>query len=154
MKKLSILLFAVAIASTSWAQSTRSEFEVIRDIFKTEKKAVVAGFLNLSEADANKFWPIYDKYEAERTKIGTERFNLINNYVDKYATLTDAQADELMTKSLGIQKEEMALKKKYYGQIKKSLGATKAASFIQLEDYISLAVRAALYDSLPLVGEK
>ncbi len=154
MKKLSILLFALAVAGTSWAQASRSEFEVIREIFKTEKKAVVAGFLNLSDADANKFWPIYDKYEAERTKIGTDRFNLINNYVEKYATLTDAQADELMTKSLDIQKQEIALKKKYYGQVKKSLGATKAASFTQLEEFISVAVRASLYESLPMVGEK
>ncbi len=73
MKKLMIWVALLLIATAGLAQSARTEFEVIREEFKAEKKAVVAGFMNLSDADATKFWPIYDRYEAERTKIETER---------------------------------------------------------------------------------
>lgn len=82
MKKLMIWVALLLIATAGLAQSARTEFDVIREEFKAEKKALAAGFVNLSDADATKFWPTYDKYETERTKIGTERFDLISNYVE------------------------------------------------------------------------
>jgi hypothetical protein len=154
MKKLVTSVALVLVATLGWAQSARTEFEVIREEFKAEKKAVVAGFMNLSDADAMKFWPVYDKYEAERTKIGTERFNLINRYVEQYNSLNDEQSDELLKKSLSIQKQELDLKNKYYKEVKKSIGASKAMAFIQLEDYISVVIRGFLYESLPLIEVK
>jgi hypothetical protein len=154
MKKLVTSVALVLVATLGWAQSARTEFEVIREEFKAEKKAVVAGFMNLSDADAMKFWPVYDKYEAERTKIGTERFNLINRYVEQFNSLNDEQSDELLKKSLSIQKQELDLKNKYYKEVKKSIGASKAMAFIQLEDYISVVIRGFLYESLPLIEVK
>ena len=154
MKKLVTSVALVLVATLGWAQSARTEFEVIREEFKAEKKAVVAGFMNLSDADALKFWPVYDKYEAERTKIGTERFNLINRYVEQFNSLNDEQSDELLKKSLSIQKQELDLKNKYYKEVKKSIGASKAMAFIQLEDYIGVVIRGYLYESLPLIEVK
>jgi len=154
MKKMMIWVALLLIAAAGRAQSARTEFEVIREEFKAEKKAVIAGFMNLTDDDATKFWPIYDKYEAERTKIGTERFDLISNYVEQYNTLTDEQAEELLKKSLNIQQQELDLKKKYFKEVNKNIGARKATSFIQLEDYISVVIRAHLYENLPLVEVK
>lgn len=154
MKKLMIWAALLLIATAGLAQSARTEFEIIRAEFKAEKKAVVAGFMNLSDADAAKFWPIYDKYEAERTKIGTERFDLISNYVEQYNSLTDEQAEDLLKKSLNIQQQELDLKKKYFKEVNKNIGTRKATAFIQLEDYISVVIRAQLYENLPLVEVK
>ncbi len=151
MKKLILILFAF-VAVGAQAQ-TRSELELIKDIFKVEKKAVVADFLKLTDEQASKFWPIYDKYEAERGAIATMRVDNITNYVNEYLTLTDEQADVLAKKSLEVSTKTLALRKKYYKTVAKELGALKAASFIQLEEYIALSIDASLYDSLPLVGE-
>ena len=57
MKKL-ILLFLAVVTITANAQ-TRSELELIKDIFKVEKKAVVGDFMKLTDEQASKFWPIY-----------------------------------------------------------------------------------------------
>ena len=154
MKKMMTCVSLLLLATTAWTQSARTEFEVIREEFKAEKKAVVAGFMSLSDADATKFWPVYDKYEAERTKIGTERFNLISSYVEQYNSLNDEQSEVLLKKSMSIQKQELDLKNKYYKEVKKSIGASKALAFIQLEDYISVVIRDQLYESLPLIEVK
>lgn len=151
MKKLILILFTVVTMGVQ--AQTRSELELIKDIFKVEKKAVVADFLKLTDADASIFWPIYDKYEAERSEISNMRIDNITKYVDQYLTLTDEQADVLAKKSLEIDTKTLALRKKYYKTVTKELGALKAASFMQLEEYIALAIDASLYDSLPIVGE-
>jgi len=151
MKKL-ILLFLAVVTITANAQ-TRSELELIKDIFKVEKKAVVGDFMKLTDEQASKFWPIYDKYEAERGEIATMRVDNITNYVNQYLTLTDEQADVLAKKALEIDTKSLALTKKYYKIMAKELGALKAASFMQLEEYIGIAIDASLYDNLPLVGE-
>ncbi len=151
MKKITLILL-LAISVGAHAQ-TRSELELIKDIFKVEKKAVVADFLKLTDAQASIFWPIYDKYEAERSEISNMRIDNITKYVDQYLTLTDEQADVLAKKSLEINTKTLALRKKYYKTVTKELGALKAASFMQLEEYIALAIDASIYDSLPIVGE-
>lgn len=143
---LSVVLFA--------QQSARTEFEVIKDVFKTEKKALVADFLQLTDAESAKFWPIYDKYEAERNSIANARFENISSYAKNYDSLTDAQADALIKKAMDIQARESALKKKYYDIVKKSVGTKRAAGFVQLEEYISSAVKSELYEQLPLVPQK
>ncbi len=151
MKKILVILL-VTLTFGTYAQ-TRSELELIKDVFKVEKKAVVADFLKLTDDQAAKFWPIYDKYEAERGGIATMRVDNITNYVNEYLTLTDEQADVLAKKKIEIETKTLALKKKYYKIVGKELGALKAASFMQLEEYIALAIDATLYDNLPLLGE-
>ena len=151
MKKLIFILFTVAVFSAS--AQTRTEVELIKDVFKVEKKAVVADFLKLSDGQAAKFWPIYDKYETERGAIANMRLDNIARYVNEYMNLTDETADALAKKKIEIETKTLALRKKYYKIVSKELGALKAASFMQLEEYIALAIDASIYDNLPLVGE-
>ncbi len=151
MKKLTLIIF---LATTLGVQAqSRSELELIKDVFKVEKKALVSDFLKLSDEEASKFWPTYDQYETERVKISTMRIDNITKYVNEYMSLTNEQADELAKKSMEIDSKGLALRKKYYKIISKELGALKAVSFFQLEKYISIAIDASIYDNLPLVGE-
>jgi hypothetical protein len=74
--------------------------------------------------------------------------------VEQYNSLTDEQAEDLLKKSLNIQQQDLELKKKYFKELKKNISARKATAFIQLEDYISIVIRAQLYENLPLVDVK
>jgi hypothetical protein len=151
MKKLFTIVFILTCISV-FAQET--ETELVRSAFRLEKKAVVAEFLALDNDNAAKFWPIYEKYEQERTAIGTRRVQLINKYVDKYTTMNDTDLDALVKESATIQTKEVALKEKYYGIVKKSINTSVAARFYQIEDIINVAVRMELYDELPLLQKK
>lgn len=153
MKKIIITLSFVTLCMAAFAQAT--ETELVRSAFRLDKKAVVAEFLQLSDADAGKFWPIYEKYEQERVaSVGDRRYQLLEKYANKYESMDDASADKLVSESAAIQKKEISVREKYYGMVKKSVGIGVASRFYQVEDVISVATRMQLYNSLPLLQKK
>ncbi len=152
MKKLIFTISLIFGCAMVFAQAT--ETELVRSAFKLEKKALVAEFLQLTNDDAAKFWPIYEKYEQERTVFGTRRINLITNYINKYDKMDDASADALVKESAAIQKKEVALREKYYNSVKKSISVSVAARFYQIEDVINVGTRMELYGELPLLQGK
>ncbi len=153
MKRIIITLSLLTLCLAAYAQAT--ETELVRSAFRLEKKAVVAEFLQLGDADAGKFWPIYEKYEQERvSSVGNRRVQLIENYAKQYETMDDATADKMVSESASIQKKEVALREKYYNMVKKSVGIGIAARFYQIEDVISVAARMQLYNNMPLLQKK
>lgn len=152
MKKSILTIAAIFFCAVAFAQAT--ETELVRSAFKLEKKAAVAEFLQLSDADAAKFWPIYEKYEQERTVVGTRRIQLIESYVDKYLTMDEASVDKLVKESASIQKKEIALREKYYELVKKNISTSVASRFYQVEDVINVTVRMKLYEELPMLNKK
>ena len=152
MKKGLITLVMMLACVFAYAQNT--EMELVRSAFRLEKKAMVAEFLQLSEADAAKFWPIYEKYEQERAEAGTRRIKNIEAYANKYENMDDATADALVKESVSIQKKELALREKYYGIVKKDISTLTAARFYQIEDAIHIGILNQLNSQVPLLDKK
>ncbi len=154
MKKLS-LIFIMAIAMfSSYAQSSfKEDVDVLQSVYGKSKADLVKQYMNLSDAQSAAFTKVYDNYETERKNLGQAKFQLINDYAQNYATLTDAKADEL---AKGTLKNHLAYEKLYsktYGQVKKAVGAINAAKFIQLEVYLQTIIRAEILESIPFIGE-
>ena len=148
MKKQTLTVLILIFLSTgTYAQQT--ELELIRSSFNLEKKAAVAKFMNLSDADAGKFWPIYNKYETERVAIGDRRIKLLENYANAYQKLDAVTAENLWKESADIQKSEIALREKYAAMVKKDVSGVVALKFFMAEDYISTAIKYKLYGEIP-----
>lgn len=84
MKKLTLILFVIL---TSW--STFSQDSDKREKIKSLKVAFITERLALTQAEAQKFWPIYNAYETEKDaqrKLGHEKRNQISE------DITEAQA--------------------------------------------------------------
>ncbi len=153
MKKFAILIAGLFTLQIATYGQEMNEMDFIREIFHAEKKTIVDEFMQLTSAEDQKFWPIYESYEAERRSLGSRRVDLLRRYAAVYESITDEQADTMIRESMDIQKKHQALLKKYYKKIKKALGARRATSFYQLEDYISTAVRFQILDAIPFVDE-
>lgn len=148
MKKQSLtVLILIFLSAGTYAQQT--ELELIRSSFNLEKKAAVAKFMNLPDADAGKFWPIYNNYEAERVAIGDRRIKLLENYANAYQKLDAVTAEKLWKESADIQKSEIALREKYAAMVKKDISGVVALKFFMAEDYISTAIKYKLYGEIP-----
>ncbi len=66
-----ILAFALVVAPVC-AQEKKadaSNMEILREKIHADKKLVVAANMDLTEAEAKAFWPIYQEYQAKLTKI-------------------------------------------------------------------------------------
>jgi hypothetical protein len=112
------------------------------------REAIVKVILQLSEADAAKFWPIYKEYDAERAKLDKAEAELIQDYAKAYETISNEKAEELLNKSFKIDAQRVELAKKYFNKVKAATSATTAAKFIevekQLEDVAGLQAASVL----------
>lgn len=155
MKKLllsTLILFTVGIGH-SFSQSADEEIRLIQEAFGQDKKTLIESYMELSPEKAATFWPVYDQFEIARKEIGKERIMIINDYIEKFTHLGDAEADELATRSL---KNDAALNKlysSYYPKFKKATSATDAAKFLQVEFYITNTIRNVIQQELPFVGD-
>lgn len=147
MKKIIALVSFIVVMNGAYAQQ-HTEIELIRSTYKLEKKAVVADLLKMSNEDAGKFWPIYEKYEIERSAIGDRRIKLITDYVNDAEKGNVKNADAMVKESATIQSKEVALREKYYGLVRDGVSPEVAFKFYQAEDVISTAVKMKLWEEL------
>ncbi len=136
------------------AQKNIQEYiDLLRSDVRQQKAEMMGAVMQLSAADAAKFWPIYSEYDAELTKVNDLRAANIQEYASAYGEMTDAKADELIQKAMAYQKQRSELLAKYYERVKQALGATTAARFVQVESQLLLIIDLQIASSLPIVGE-
>jgi hypothetical protein len=129
----------------------RAYVELLRSDLRSQKTALLAGVLQLSEQEDAKFWPIYREYEAELSKINDDRIALIKDYADHYDQLTDETADKLVQRALDVQARRNTLQGTYYNRLKSALSARTAARVLQVEHQILLLLDLQIAASLPIV---
>ena len=127
--------------------------ELLRSDVRQQKAEMMGAVMQLSAADAAKFWPIYSEYDAALTKVNDLRVANIQEYSRTYSEMTDEKADELIQNALAYEKQRSELLAKYYGRVKQALGATTAARFVQVEHQLLLIIDLQVASSLPIVGQ-
>jgi hypothetical protein len=127
------------------------QMALLRKDIRSIKKQLIASNLTLTDAEATKFWPVYEQYSAEFGKINDTRTALIKEYADGYGSLTDQQADSLIRRWLDTDTAVSALRQKYVPIVRTVLPGKKAATFFQLDRRISMMIDLQLTSQLPLV---
>ena len=151
MKKYILIIAAIFLASSSWAQSNKEEVDLVQAAFGREKKAVVADFVKPSASQKDAFWKLYDEYETLRKELGKQRIYLLKQYADQYLTMTGEQADAWTKKVIELQKRTDNLIVTYYGKIKVISDGIVATQFYQIENYILTAIRMKVLENVPFV---
>jgi hypothetical protein len=118
---------------------------------RSQKKQIVSANMQLTEAEALKFWPVYDEYTTETIKIIDTRAALIKEYTEYYDTLTDAQAQSLLKRWLQVDDAEVQLRLKYIPIFSKVLSAKKTARFIQIDRHLGMLIDVQVMSAIPLV---
>jgi hypothetical protein len=144
-------------AAPSQAQTRSKNLQeyvaLMRADVRQQKAELLGAVVALSASDAAKFWPIYNDYDAQLTKLNDQRVANIEEYARTYNNMTDDKADELIQKSFEYQKARADLLAKTYGQVKDAVGATTAARFAQVEYQLLLIIDLQIAASLPIVGQ-
>lgn len=123
--------------------------DTVRADLKSEKKEIVTETMQLSEADAKKFWPVYQKYQEEVDKLMDERITILKQYVDKYWTVNDTDAIALTKQVLTWQSKRNDLRKKYLDLFVKSTSGVTAAKFFQVEHRLDLLLDLKVAAGVP-----
>ena len=130
------------------------DLEILRKDLRSQNKQLMAQNLTLTDTDATKFWPIYDQYVAEQIKIHNKKYATIQEFADRYGTMTDDQANKLMKQWLDVDIADTQLRSKYLGIVTKAIGGKQAASWAQLDRRIQMMVDLQLASRTPLVQQQ
>ena len=79
--------------ATSAQSSVDQDIALLRKDIRSDKKQIIAANLQLTDAEAQTFWPVYDQYTAEMTRIGDQKYALIREYAQSFGSLTDSGAE-------------------------------------------------------------
>ncbi|HKE06497.1 MAG TPA: hypothetical protein VKB48_01650, partial [Candidatus Acidoferrum sp.] len=65
------------------------DLDLLRKDIRSQRKQLIAANLKLTDAEATKFWPVYDQYVSELITINDRKFAVIQEYADNYGKLTN-----------------------------------------------------------------
>jgi len=147
---LGLAAIASPLASHAQVQGVAADEQIVMKQVMTDKRAVYAKNLSLSESESRAFWPIYDEYEGKAKKLDDRFMTMLNDYAAKYETLTDADAASILKEKLAIEKDRIALKQAYTKKIATALPAKKALRYAQIETRIETMMRSQIYGLIPL----
>jgi hypothetical protein len=153
--KVVILCVVGLTAAPAFAQDkpVDTNMQILLDKVKADKKLVVAANMELNEAEAKEFWPIYEAYQKDLQTINDRLRKTILAYADAYnkKALTDADAMQLTNEVLTIDQDELTLRKTYATRLGRIMPAKKVARYLQIENKIRAAIRYDLASGIPLV---
>lgn len=138
-------------AASSGQASLDQDIQLLRQDVASQKKQLIASNLVLTDAEATKFWPVYDRYQAELNKIGDAKVALIKDYAQNWGTVTDAQALQYLGRMQDIDASVVQLRKKYVPIVSQVLTGKKTATFFQMDRRIGLMLDLKLASEIPLV---
>ena len=130
------------------------DLDMLRKDIRSKKKQLMAQNLTLTDADATKFWPIYDQYVAELSKIKDKQYAMFQEYADHFGTMTDEEANSLLKELLDVDIAATQLRAKYLPIVSKAIGGRKGATWAQLDRRIQMMVDLQLSSQTPLVQQQ
>jgi Lhr-like helicase len=135
------------------AKPTASDMEIFRQKVKADKKLLVSRNMELTEAEAKLFWPVYDGYQKELQQLNDRMGKLISTYADAYnkGPVSNETAKKLMDESLSIDEAENKMRRAYATRLEKAVPMMKAARYLQIESKIRALIKYELAANIPLV---
>jgi len=140
-----------SIANDASQPSPDDFIELLRKDVRSQKKQIIAENMDLGDAEAEKFWPVYDRYAAELSRIYDTKIALLNDYVENYSSMTGEQAENYIRKRAEVEQSIMQLRLKYMPAFRKVLSGRETALFYQLDWRLGLAIDVELVQ-VPLIN--
>jgi hypothetical protein len=142
---------AAAVPAEPDPGNLRAFVELVRSDIKTQKAFILAQNMELTEAEAVDFWPLYEQYSHDLDALNDQRLAMIRKYLVTDKTLTEEQARQLAAEFLSLEEKKTALKRRYFQEFAKVITARKAVRFFQIENQLNAAIDLRLAASLPLI---
>ena len=143
------LVLLAGIAAPASAQ-TATDIELTRAHIQTERQAIIADAMKLTDDESLVFWPAYRDYRLDMARLGDRLVKVITEFAAADAALSDEQATRLLDEYLDIKAKDVSVKKKYVGVFRKLLPAPKVTRFFQLENKLDAIVNFELAATIPL----
>jgi len=150
MRIIGIVVVCLWVLPAFAQDEPKDTMQIVRDAMKSEKRAFIAVNMELTEAEAENFWPVYDGFQQELEKVTNRLGDVIGAYAKDYNALSDEKAKQLVTESLAIDEERVNFRKAYVSKFEAVLPSKKVMRYYQLENKIWAVLLYELAAKIPL----
>jgi hypothetical protein len=143
----------LAQTKTASADKPASNLEIIHEKLKADKKLIVAKYMELTESEAKKFWPVYEEYQSDLKQNNDRLLRLLESYAADYKnnSLTDEKAKKLLDEWIAFEQDEGKRRSAFAPKVLQALPPKKAARYLQIENEYRILLRYDLAATVPLV---
>ncbi len=138
-------------ADSSYPPITDEDIQMLRKDIRSQRKQLIAANMKLNDAEAEKFWPVYEQYISELVKTNTKKYALIKQYIQSGGALSDADAESAVKQWVDVDQSVAQLRMQYIPNFRKVLSPKSLALFYQLDRRVQLMIDLQLASTIPLV---
>ena len=117
MKTFAIFFTGLFFTLSAFAQDSK------KNEIETLKIAFITNALNMSTETAQKFWPIYNKYEGLGNELQSQMHCSVYDRMEDLKTMNDEDSGELLKNYLELRDREQALRKEFVKELKTIISA-------------------------------
>jgi Spy/CpxP family protein refolding chaperone len=161
MKSTGAILFAAAMLATQSAAAEDkiadvTDMQALRKAVQSDRKAFVASALNLTDAEAKKFWPLYDSYQRDVDLANRRKNVVLEVLISRDKPITDLYARNLATELVAADEAETKSRRALHNRLMRGvptriLPPKKAARYLQLESKIRAVQAYDIAANIPLI---
>jgi hypothetical protein len=94
-----------------------TDMKALRDAVRADKKAFVASTLKLTDAEAKRFWPIYDNYQRVLESTNQQRNVAVIDLVSLDKPITDLYAKSLANDLIAADEAEIKARRTLHNRL-------------------------------------
>ena len=151
-----VLLLAAVPAFAQEAADIGGKIRETQALVAKEFRQIIREEMMLTDAESKEFWPLYERYSAEKRVINEPYFAGLIEYVDRYynGDLEDEHAERLMNTYFEVNQGVLRKRHEYVKKFGKVMSSIKVMRFFQLENKVQAEVNAALAVTIPLADPR
>ena len=151
---IALLLGFVLTAPTARAQHPAgdvTDLRALRAAVEADKRAYIASMMSLTNAEAKRFWPIYEAYQRNLDTSSRRRIIALEGLLFRDKAMTNMSAKNVVSELTAIEDAEVKARHRLRNQLMRALPAIKAARYLQLEDKIQAVRDYDVASTVPLI---
>jgi hypothetical protein len=134
--------------------SVDAYIEALKSDIRNFTRKIMEVNMQLTEKEAALFWPIYDRYDYDVSKLNFERSSIYDFYADNYKTLSDEQAKDIIRRFYHVDRWRLSLEEKYSREMGKVLPMRTVLRFLQIARQVDRLVSLKIMAETPLVPKE
>jgi hypothetical protein len=135
MKKLILIsMLSIFTISVIVAQERKGPSPEMFEKIKAEKVSFFTGKLDLTAAEAQAFWPVYNEFEKKRFEIQRQKHDFERMPDEEFNKLSEVEIEKMTINYIGSFEKEALLLKEYNKQFLKILPNKKVLMMYRTEN--------------------
>ncbi len=152
IRRAAVILLLCVPALPALAQEKPADtMQIFREKIQADKKLLVATNMDLTEKEAQAFWPVYESYQKDLGLLNGRMLVLIEDFAKDYEAMTDETAKKLLGEYLAIEGDRVKLRQAYLPRLRRALPEKKVARYLQIENKVEAIIRYELAGKIPLI---